>query len=306
MRHTPVLHTTILDLLAPKEGDVVLDVTVGLGGHAQSFLEKIGPQGKLIGIDADEENLQEVKKVLNVAKVQNVTLLHTNFRNLQSLPHLLHLPHFSCHILFADLGVSSPHFDDARRGFSFRFDGPLDCRFDRSKGETGAELLMQANEQELLRIFKDYGELRGAKKLVYGILESRSAHPIATTQDLRRLTEAAFGWRAKSVLPQVFQALRIAVNDELGALKILLTEGPKLLKKGGRMGIMSFHSLEDRMVKQSFRELATPLKHPVTGAPISNPPFHLLTPHPITATLSEIEKNPRARSAKFRAIARVS
>ncbi len=283
---------------------MVLDVTVGLGGHAKGFLERIGPKGKLIGMDADEENLGEVQKVLNVKKVKNVQLIHANFRDV--LLTRARTPVLQCDILFADLGLSSPHLDDPKRGFSFRKEGPLDCRFDRTKGMTAAELLKQSSEKELLRIFREYGEVRGAKRLVDAILDTRRKHPIATTQDLVKVVEGVYGWRANSLLPQVFQALRIAVNDELGALKVLLEAGPLLLKPGGRMGIISYHSLEDRMVKQRFRELTTAPKHPLTGSPLSPAPFRLLTLKPITASLSEVENNPRARSGRFRAMLRVS
>ncbi len=293
MRHVPVLYTTVLDLLHPREGEVVVDVTLGLGGHAKGFLEKIGPKGKLIGIDADEENLREAAKVLHA---KNVELIHANFLD---LPHL-DLP--QCDILFADLGLSSPHLDEAERGFSFRKEGPLDCRFDRTKGMTAAELLMRSSEKELLHIFQDYGEVRGAKKFVDVLLEVREERPIATTQDLLGIVENVYGWRAKGVLSQIFQALRIAVNDELRALEVLLSAGPKLLKPGGRMGILCYHSLEDRLVKETFRALTDAPKHPVTGAPLSEPAFALLTKKPIQANLTEIEDNPRARSSRFRAV----
>lgn len=309
MRHVPVLYTTVLDLLHPSEGEVVVDVTLGLGGHAKGFLEKIGPRGKLIGIDTDEENLREAAKLLRASSplrsAQHDTLqfIHANFRD---IPHLS-LP--QCDILFGDLGLSSPHLDEAMRGFSFRKEGPLDCRYDRTKGPTAAELLARGTAKELLHIFNDFGEVparpaggQGAKKFVDALIEVREEHPIATTQDLSGIVENVYGWRAKSILSQVFQALRIAVNDELSALEVLLTQGPKLLKPGGRMGIISYHSLEDRMVKQTFAKLSEAPKHPVTSAPLTKPPFLLLTKKPIQANLTEIEDNPRARSSRFRAV----
>jgi len=308
VQHIPVLYDTILDLLNPKEGEVVLDMTLGLGGHAKGFLEKIGPKGKLIGLDADEENLQEVQKLMNVLKVKNVECIHANFRDFLRVAQA-GTPALQYDILFADLGLSSPHLDDPKRGFSFRFEGPLDCRFDQSKGETASELLMRADHEEIFQILSEYGEVparpaggRGARKLVEAILRSREEYPIVTTKDLVKIVESVFGWKAKGMLPQIFQALRIAVNDELHALKVLLEVGPTLLKVHGRMGIISFHSLEDRLVKESFRTLTTPDVHPLTGAPVSEPPFLLLTKKAIQANLKEIEGNPRARSAKFRAI----
>lgn len=311
MKHIPVLQSTVLDLLDPKEGETVLDVTVGLGGHAGAFLDRIGPRGKLIGIDADEENVRIANEEMR--QYANVQMIHANFRELPSL----NLPH--CDILFADLGLSSPHLDDPSRGFSFRGKGPLDCRFDRTKGKTAAELLAESREEVLYRIFHDYGELRGAKKLAAHILNVRRKQPVCSTHDLVKVVEEVYGWRAKGLMAQVFQALRIAVNDELEALEALLLHGPALLRPGGRMGIVSYHSLEDRMVKQRFRELTAVTKHPVTSAPLVNGVglaprssfgsgvgFQLLTKKALKPTLQEIEANPRARSARFRAIRKVS
>ena len=306
MKHTPVLLSTVLDLLNPKTGETVMDVTVGLGGHAKGFLERIGPRGKLIGLDADAENLRNATIEMRSAK--NVRLIHANFRNVPSLDLPL------CDILFADLGLSSPHLDDPLRGFSFRGSGPLDCRFDQSKGMTAAELLAKSPERELLTMFREYGEVPRAHAFVSAISDVRTKHPIASTQDLARIAEHVYERQAPKFLPQIFQALRIAVNDELGALQALLAHGPTLLKSGGRMGVISYHSLEDRLVKICFRKLAAISKHPLTGVPLPAPrsffrsevgspaPFTLLTKKALTATLEEIENNPRARSARFRAL----
>jgi 16S rRNA (cytosine1402-N4)-methyltransferase len=282
MRHIPVLQSEVLEIFIPRKGETVIDVTLGLGGHAKAFLERIGSKGRLIGVEADEKNMRAVR--LELGTKSNVMLMHANFRNLPNLP--------PCDILFADLGLSSPHIDDPERGFTFRKDSPLDLRFDRSQGLPASKLLQTASEQELLRIFGEYGELENARALVREIDTNR---PFERSTDLVNVAERAFGFRAMKLLPQIFQALRIAVNDEIGALEALLEYGPSFLKSGGRMGIISYHSLEDRLVKQRFRALCA-------GASAS---YKLLTKKAVQPTLEEIDRNPRARSARFRAIARV-
>lgn len=309
--HTPVLLRESLNLLTPKPGEVVVDVTLGLGGHALAFLERIGGKGKLIGIDADERNLEATAVLLERANTstalsagsvsesrgfstrrpfgsprsKRTEFIHANFRDLPAL----HLP--QCDILFADLGLSSPHLDDPERGFSFRSDAPLDMRFDQTQGESASDLLRQAEEGYLLKIFREYGELSDARPLVKAILTRRKKNPLQRTSDLVDAAKEAYGWKAQKLLPQIFQALRIAVNDEIGALASLLEHGPLLLSQGGRMGVISFHSLEDRMVKQRFASL-TP-----RGA-VSQ--YTLLTPKPIKPTMGEVAANPRARSARLR------
>lgn len=289
MQHIPVLTDEVIELLDPKSGETVLDVTVGLGGHAKLFLERIGKKGELIGLDADQNNLSESEKILDG---KNVTLIHANFRDISNID----LP--ECDIIFADLGLSSPHVDDPSRGFSFREDGPLDLRFDQTKDMTAAELISQTSEQELAEIFKEYGELRQPHPLARKIKEVKPK----TTTELNEVAQNVFGHHAKKTLPQIFQALRIAVNDELGSLKKLLDDGLALLKSNGRMGIISYHSLEDRMVKRRFRDISTSEKDPMTGASLSPANFSLLTKKAIKPTMDEIRKNPRSRSARFRVI----
>ncbi|MBU0766500.1 16S rRNA (cytosine(1402)-N(4))-methyltransferase RsmH [Patescibacteria group bacterium] len=290
MQHTPVLHNEVINLLDPQEGEIVLDVTLGLGGHSSLFLEKIGSSGKLLAIEADQVNLDIAKENLSDYSGQ-IDLRHNNFCNIAQME----FPQVD--ILFADLGLSSPHLDDPQRGFSFREDAPLDMRFDRTTGMPASQLIASLDEQGLAQIFWTYGELKSGRKLARTIKESES---VKTTFDLKECTEKAVGFHAKTMLPQVFQALRIAVNDEMGSLEILLREGPKLLKSGGRMGVITFHSLEDRMVKQEFKVLATPEKDPITGADIHEALFEILTKKPIVPSEEEIAENPRARSAKLR------
>lgn len=294
MQHIPVLQHEVINILNPKSGEVVADVTLGIGGHAKAFLEKIGKKGKLIGLDADEKNIEEAAKILKGA---NVTIIRENFRNLPSIQNLQGL-----HILFADLGLSSPHIDDPNRGFSFREESPLDCRFDQSQGQSASALLMQESEEELAAIFKEYGELERAHLFARAIVAGRAKAAIKTTSDLVAIAEEIYKWKTKKHLPKIFQALRIAVNDEIGALKSLLEHGPGLLKPGGRMGVISYHSLEDRLVKRRFRELTTAPKDAMTGANLTPASYELLTKKAVQATLEEIENNPRARSARFRVI----
>lgn len=307
MKHIPVLHSEVLDLLNPQKGETVIDVTLGLGGHAKAFLEAIGKSGKLFGVDADEKNLEEAAKALNVEKGAKVELIHGNFKEYvrdastpssaaatDSAQHDVLLP--TCDILFADLGLSSPHIDDPARGFTYREDSPLDCRYDQSQGVSASALLMQSSEEELIRIFKEFGELKVAHPLVRAIVEARDKKSLSQTSDLVLIVDEVFTFKAKKLLPQIFQALRIAVNDEIGALESLLEYGPTLLNDGGRMGVISYHSLEDRLVKQRFGSLSA-------GTRAS---YQLLTKKAVQPTLEEIEQNPRARSARFRCIKKVS
>jgi 16S rRNA (cytosine1402-N4)-methyltransferase len=298
VQHTPVLLAEALNTLDPKKGETVLDVTVGLGGHAAAFLERIGKSGKLIGLDADEKNLEEAGKNLSG---KNVALFHSNFRNLatcfdsarlraRSAQHdVQHDVKFD--IIFADLGLSSPHLDDPARGFSFRTAGPLDCRYDQAQGMSATELIKNAREEELTKILREYGELPQAQNLARAIKKGVPE----TTDALAKIAEEVYGFRAKKLLPQIFQGLRIAVNDELGALAEFLQEGPVLLNPGGRMGVISYHSLEDRMVKRRFAELTAENG----DAPAT---FELLTKKAIQPTMGEVRENPRARSARFRVL----
>lgn len=296
LHHIPVLLQTVLDTVQPKAGESVLDVTLGLGGHAEAFLRQTSPDGVFTGLDADPANIELAQERLKPFG-DRVQLKHVNFGQIAEL----NLPKMD--IIFADLGLSSPHLDDASRGFSFRFDGPLDLRFDRTSGQTARSLIHVAEEQELTQIFRLYGELHKEGSRLGRILAGQD---LATTTALKECIEKGFGYRAKQILPQVFQALRIAVNDELSVLEALLQTAPTLLAPGGRMAVLSYHSLEDRMVKQTFRALCEPVKDPITGKVAVPADFEMLTKKAVQAGDDEILKNPRARSVKFRAIRRVS
>ncbi len=300
--HESILHDpfndtpSVFTVLEPKEGETVLDVTLGLGGHARTFGGLIGATGTLLALDADSQNLEDAKKKLQDVPCKT-QLIHANFSQLPSLD----LPKVD--VLFADLGLSSPHLDDASRGFSFRASAPLDMRFDRTSGRTAAELLRNSSFEDIRTILKEYGELRESGYVARAIADTNASDtPIETTTDLVNCIQKTLGWRTPQLLPKIFQAIRIAVNDELGALKILLEHGPTLLKPGGRMGVISFHSLEDRMVKLCFRELCAVEKDEVTGQDKTAPRFFTLTKKSIVPSQKEIDRNPRARSAKFRAV----
>ncbi len=301
MKHESVLHDTqnntqsVFDVLAPKPGETVLDVTLGLGGHSSTFAEHIGATGTLIALDADSQNLADAKERVRDTKCKT-QFHHANFSELPKL----NIP--SVDIIFADLGLSSPHLDDAERGFSFRANAPLDMRFDRTKGNTAADLIAKSSFDDLRHILREFGELKEAGYIARAIEARNKTSPVLTTLDLVDCVNTAVGWRAPQLLPRVFQSFRMAVNHELESLQILLEHGPNLLKPSGRMGIISFHSLEDRMVKLRFRELCAVDKDEVTGQDLHAPAFELLTKKSVVPSLQEIEANPRARSAKFRAV----
>lgn len=290
--HTPVLLEESLRLLAPIAGNRILDCTVGLGGHASAFLASIQGKADFVGLDTDAENIKSAG--YRISEYPSIQLIHANFRSLQSL----NLGSFD--IIFADLGVSSPHFDDPDRGFSFRNDGLLDMRLDQSQGSTVATLIAESSLDDLADILYFYGEIHQSRKLAALLKQSLPQ----TTSALASVCEKVWGFKTKSMLPQIFQALRIAVNDELGALQVLLDTAPSMLNVGGRFGIISFHSLEDRMVKQKFRTLTTAEKDEHTGQDISQAPYEDLTRKAIKPSDAEVENNPRARSARLRVIRR--
>lgn len=275
--HTPVLVREVLDLLDPQEGDLVVDCTLGLGGHAEMLLEKIGDKGKLIGLDADTRNLDLARGRLK--DFSNAELIHANFRDLEKF-----VKPESADVIFFDLGISSPHLDDASRGFSYLRDGPLDMRFDDSSPLTAAGILNGFTENQIANILYEFGEVRTAKKVARGIIEQRRKQKFAKTSDLVKSVEA------QSLLPQIFQALRIAVNDELNILTEGLNAALKTLKSTGRMAVISFHSLEDRIVKNFFQDQKK------AGV------VEVLTKKPVVPSSEEITENPRSRSAKLRAV----
>lgn len=295
LRHVPVLQTTVLHVLAPKEGESVLDCTLGLGGHSASFLDAVAPAGRLTALDADTANLADARSRLE-SYGDRARLVHANFRDVAALG----LGTFD--VVFADFGLSSPHLDDPDRGFSFRTDGPLDLRYDRSVGLSAADFIERCSEDELVTMIHDLGEVHQFVRPLARILAGQR---VETTFALKAKVEEVFTYRTPSVLPRIFQALRIAVNDELGAIGSLLAALPNLLNHGGRAGILSYHSLEDRLVKHSFKAFCEPERDPLTGRPVTQPRFESLTKKALVPDAQELASNPRSRSVKFRAIRRI-
>jgi len=291
-QHIPVLVKEALELLDPQPESVLVDATVGLGGHAQAILARLGPKGRLIGIDQDEQALQSANKNLKNAAGRMV-LVRGNFRDLVQL--VQHAGKFKRvdGILF-DLGVSSLQLADAPRGFSFLHNAPLDMRMDpQSGGTTAAEIINRAGFSELVRIFREFGEEPKAEIITKRILEARRKQPIRTTAELVGIIGGSHRGRIHPAT-RVFQALRIAVNDELEALREALPQAVELLKPGGRLVVISFHSLEDRIVKNFFKEYTT------GGS------AQLLTKKAVTPSWEERRSNPRARSAKLRALMKLA
>ena len=291
--HTTVLLHETVEGLAIKENGVYVDCTFGGGGHSKLILEKLGPRGTLIAFDQDADawrNLPEDSRLIAVTE---------NFRYLKRFLRLHGAPLVDG--ILADLGVSSYQFDTGERGFSTRFDGPLDMRMDHRSELTAAAVLQTYTEAKLHLLFERYGELRNAKQLAKHIATQRPKAAINTTQDLKAFLEPVIKGNPQRYLAQLFQALRIEVNDELGALRELLEQSAQCLKPGGRLSIISFHSLEDRLVKQFVKNGAWQIEEDPLGlAPKMQSPFKEVYKKPIEASAEELAKNPRSRSARLR------
>lgn len=303
MKHSPVLVNEVVRFLDLKSGAKIVDATLGLGGHALEILQKIGEKGVLIGFDLDEKNLEEARTRLEPYEKQ-VVLIHNNFRNLSF--ELLKLGFDKVDSILLDLGLSSPHVDDASRGFSFKSEGKLDMRYDRSKGKSVYDVINFASAEELARIFREYGEEMKANRIADAIIFERKKHFLETTTELKEVVSSVYKGRFRiDPATKVFQALRIYVNDEISALKEVLPQAVSHLKEGGRLVVISYHSLEDRIVKHFFREQSRecicPKEIPVCVCN-HKPALKVLTKKPVTPTSVEIEGNRRARSAKLRAI----
>lgn len=275
--HTTVLLKEVVAQLQPRSGGLYVDATTGGGGHAGEILRVSAPDGRLIGLDCDDEALAASREKLSEWGAR-VTLVRANFAELEQA--LMNVGVTAVDGIVFDLGVSSRQFDEPTRGFSFQREGPLDMRMDRSAGTTAREVINTASEKELADIFFLYGEERRSRSIAKRLVAAR---PIETTTQLANLV----GPRHSKIHPatRVFQALRIYVNDELGNLKRGLEAATRVLTTGGRVAVISFQSLEDRIVKHYFRE---------------TPALHIITRKPVTPTEEEIERNPRARSAKLR------
>ncbi len=307
--HRPVLLRETLALLAPRPGEVVVDATLGSGGHAEFLLEAVGPTGRLIGIDRDPRALELASQRLSRFREVFVPL-GGDHRDLRRLLHEIGVDAID-RVLF-DLGVSSMQLDDPARGFSFRADGPLDMRMNPAAGSTAADLLSGLSERELTEILWRFGEERRSRAIARAIVRERERQPISRTEQLAQLVARVLGPGARRwpIHPatRTFQALRIAVNGEIVGLETLLEEAVALLRPGGRLAAISFQSLEDRAVKLALRGLADrcrcPKQMPVCGCGRRNL-VRVLTPKPVRPTAGEIENNARARSSKLRAAERL-
>ena len=291
--HIPVMLNECMEGLAIKPDGVYVDVTFGGGGHSKEILSRLGKKGTLYGFDqdADAEN--------NIPEDDRFVFVRSNFRYLSNFMRF----HGETEIdgLLADLGVSSHHFDDKDRGFSFRFQGMLDMRMNTRAGKTAADILNTYPEEALSTLFYLYGELKNSRKLASVIVRARETKPLVTTDEFLALITPYIGKdKEKKMLAQVFQALRIEVNDEMRALREMLQQAMRLLKPGGRLVVMTYHSLEDRLVKNFFKSgnFEGTISQDFFGNIQS--PFRLINNKVITPSSEEVEVNPRSRSAKLR------
>lgn len=305
--HIPALLRASVDALNIRPSGVYVDCTLGGGGHTRAILQAIadagatadGASGRLLSFDQDSDAINRALADPALGGNQRLQLVHGNFRYLPNF--LRYYGAAQVDGILADLGVSFHHFDDAERGFSFRFEGPLDMRMNRDAHRSAATLLDEMSQQELTDIFRLYGELKQAPRIAAAIVKARTEAPVDTIERLLGVSEPYISPRQqKKELAQLFQALRIAVNDEIGALRSLLVQSRRVLRPGGRLAIITYHSLEDRLVKNFLRSgnLEGREEKDFFGRSLS--PFRLLTSKPIVPDEAEIEANPRSRSAKLR------
>jgi 16S rRNA (cytosine1402-N4)-methyltransferase len=293
-QHVPVLLDEVIEYLNVRPGGVIADATLGLAGHSSEIARRLGPKGKLIAFDRDPEAMEMAKARLEELRAElgsempEVRLIPRAFSTAAS-----EIEPASLDGLLADIGVSSLQLDEAHRGFSFRSDGPLDMRMDPREGETAGQVVNQEDENELADLIYEFGEERRSRRIARAIVRAR---PITTTAELAKIVSAAApAMKGDKIHPatRTFQALRIRVNDELGEIRTLVENAPSLLKPGGRLVVISFHSLEDRIVKDALREAGR------------NKVFEVLTKKPVIAGEEEESRNPRSRSAKLRAASKV-
>ena len=286
--HTPVLVREVVAQLRPEPGRVYADVTVGGGGHARAILEQSAPDGRLIGTDRDHSALEAAAVALSEFG-ERVTLRKARIRDLQSVLRSLDIDEVDG--ILADLGVSSVQLERADRGFSLSKEGPIDMRMDPTEADTALDLIARSDERELADLIYRYGEEHRSRRIARSLRLAHEASELETTADLRRAIHRATGPRRGRIDPatKTFQALRIAVNQELADLEALMEQLPAVLRAGGVIAVISFHSLEDRIVKRAFRDTAELVP---------------LTKRPIVASEEERERNPRSRSAKLRAARR--
>ncbi len=320
-QHVSVMLEEVLKFLQPTSGALYIDGTLGGGGHTAAILEQSAPNGRVLGIDTDEQALQRVRAQFpEFVDSGRLVLVHGNFADMSSIA--TENGFTSVQGVLLDLGFSSDQMDDPQRGFSFAADGPLDMRLDSSLATSAADLVNTASEQELADIFFKYGEERRSRQIARRIVHERNQGAITRTGQLARIAAAGVPFKAGTIHPatRVFQALRIAVNQELERLETVLPQILDLLARpknvveeageqhGGRMAIIAFHSLEDRIVKEFMRREATdcicPPRVPVCICG-HKAQLHILTSKPLTPGIQETERNPRARSAKLRVAERI-
>jgi 16S rRNA (cytosine1402-N4)-methyltransferase len=288
VEHIPVLATTLAEQISLPQDGVMVDATIGHGGHSYLFGKELGPEGTILGLDVDEKSIQRAQLILKDLSCR-VILAHANFADVdrQVLKYGIDKVDF----LLADLGVCSAQLADAERGLSFQQDMPLDMRFDQSLKTTAADIINKADEKTLADLIYRYGEDRASRRIAGFIVRRRRDESIKTTGQLADIVCRALGGRRRGRIhpaTRTFQALRIAVNHELENLQSLLAKAPAVLATGGYIAVISFHSLEDRLVKNDFRQNA------------ANGVYEILTKKPLAPCREEVEANPRARSAKLR------
>lgn len=308
--HQPVLLEEVLAWLNPQSGGTYVDCTVGGGGHAAAILEKSSPAGRLIGLDQDPHALEAAARHL-APYGERVTLVRENFINLPQVLDELGIP--AVEGIVFDLGVSSPQLDVPERGFSYHHEGPLDMRMDPAMRHTAADLVNNLGEEELAGIIARYGEERWARRIASFIVRKRQHQPIITTSQLVEIIKEAIPAKSRRSGPhparRTFQALRIAVNRELEILPEALRQAVDLLLPGGRILVITFHSLEDRIVKNSFRRLANPCVCPPSFPQCicgQKPVLRVLTPGGVVPSEREVNLNPRSRSARLRVAEKLS
>jgi len=300
-----------LDLLNIRRDGLYVDCTLGGGGHSAAILAKLGPQGRLVAIDRDQDaQLAGRERLAQEANHSNWQTVHGNFSDLPEI--FAELAMTGADGILADFGVSSWQLDQADRGFGYGQDGPLDMRMDRSSGATAADVVNSRSQEELVRILRDYGEERYAGRIASAIVAYRNRQPFRSTAELRdvvmRAMPAAARQEAQHPARRTFQAIRIEVNQELAAIEQLLAKAPDLLNHGGRLCVITFHSLEDRLVKEAFRKLENPCTCPrefpvcICGR---KPMGRVVTRRAVVASAAEQKENPRSRSAKLRCFERL-
>ena len=292
--HVPVLLNESIDGLALKPGGIYVDVTFGGGGHSREILSRLTGGARLFSFDQDADAENNIP-----ADAKGFTFVRSNFRYLKNWMRYYGIDHIDG--LLADLGVSSHHFDDAERGFSFRFDAPLDMRMNKRAGMTAADILNTYDEEQLADVFYIYGELKNSRRIAAAVAKARTTKKIATTNDFMDITAPLFKReREKKDMTKLFQALRIEVNHEMDALKEMLLAATELLAPEGRLSVITYHSLEDRIVKNIMKtgNAAGKVEQDFFGR--IQTPFRLVNNKVITPSDEELEKNPRSRSAKLR------